>query len=549
MGANVQAAQLGAAPPIHWPRLLSGLIAAMLMASVWAISSPVGSAADDAFHLSGIWCAWGESDACRTDPNTQTQLVPEAVGATACYALTGNSGQCVAERGNGWLVNQFVAGYNPPLFYASMRAFVTQDVDLSVLLMRLGNVILVAGLWLLAFVTGGVAVRRALVVGWFVGLVPVSIFFIPSTNPSAWAIGSAGLFWAFYYTLRTARSMWSRRFLSALAGGILVVAMGLGSRSDTVYALIASVIAVEVLLARPVRLPLRRLLTGAGIGTVLIGLAIVYISNTRASFFVSSLTNNVGVPSSGEADQPNALLKFLLELPSFAAALVGGQSTVWSQRTSALDAEAPGYSYLGFTYGVGHTDVFLPSIVAVLLVAATGAFLLVSLRNGGRRSALVLAFLSLSWIAQSALVRSAFAFGPFNLQPRYFAPLFLASLCLFALWEKPKYLPNRVQRTAAVVGVAIAGSIALAAVIGRYAQGQGTTFLQLNDEPRWQWTSALAPGTLWVVGSAAAVVLAFAVAWFGKADSGSPAAPDRAPAPLQEEPIMQLAEGTAEAVR
>jgi len=52
-----------------------------LLGLSWAFASPIGSAADDHFHLSSIWCAKGENSLCNEGPNEDTQLVARVLAS------------------------------------------------------------------------------------------------------------------------------------------------------------------------------------------------------------------------------------------------------------------------------------------------------------------------------------------------------------------------------------------------------------------------------------------------------------------------------------
>jgi len=61
-------------------------LALFLACASWAITSPVGSAPDDDFHLASIWCAAGD-ERCQLDSsNPDVRLVPRNVAQAAdCY--------------------------------------------------------------------------------------------------------------------------------------------------------------------------------------------------------------------------------------------------------------------------------------------------------------------------------------------------------------------------------------------------------------------------------------------------------------------------------
>ncbi|MDP2014454.1 MAG: hypothetical protein Q8L05_09535, partial [Actinomycetota bacterium] len=63
-------------------------IAFFIMCSGWAVTSPVGSAPDDDYHLSSIWCGRGiQTGVCEQDPAyPDTFKVPRnVVDASDCF--------------------------------------------------------------------------------------------------------------------------------------------------------------------------------------------------------------------------------------------------------------------------------------------------------------------------------------------------------------------------------------------------------------------------------------------------------------------------------
>ena len=119
----------------------------------WAVASPVGSAPDDDFHLTSIWCANGaRADLCLAGPTPGERIVPPAVLYAPCFAQDpevtavcqlgyledGPEPTVVTSRGS------FESNY-PPLFYATMNLFAGPDVIASALVMRLVNILLFVG--------------------------------------------------------------------------------------------------------------------------------------------------------------------------------------------------------------------------------------------------------------------------------------------------------------------------------------------------------------------------------------------------------------------
>ena len=205
-------------------------IAFFIMCSGWALTSPVGSAPDDDFHLSSIWCAQGErAGVCEETPaNPAARLVPANVAAASdCFrfkadvsagcatSIMDDAGLVETERVN------VTASLYPPGFHAVMSVFVGPDVERSVLAMRLFNAALTALVIaaLLRLTPAGLASASVLAIT--VTFIPLGLFVTASTNPSAWSIIGIGGYWAFAIAYLRHRNWRDRRGL-LLAAATLV---------------------------------------------------------------------------------------------------------------------------------------------------------------------------------------------------------------------------------------------------------------------------------------------------------------------------------------
>lgn len=494
----------------------------------WAVASPPGSSADDGYHLTSIWCAWGDSESCRGADRPGPVLVPDRVATPACFALqNGTDARCT------WLLTGELirtewyntgGEFNPPMFYATMRLFVGTDVARSVVVMRLVNSLLAAAMLLWALAVARPTVRRALLVSWGAALIPVGIFFIASTNPSGWVITGVGLYWAFVLTLLHEKTVRSRRAVLALGGAIVTAGMAIGARSDALYFILLSSIAVVVLSSNRFRGRVRHrwhLVTG-----LLAALAIILVIawNTRAASFLK-LSGQLNFPPGDAArDQPNAILKTLLEFPSFMAAMLGGQAPLWTQRSSALDGGTPGYSWPGFTYGVGYVDVHFPSIVGVLGIGAVTAIIIIGFQGHSPRKLIAATLIFLGIVGEVLFLRAIYGFSVMGqtLQPRYFLPIVLAliGICLL-VYPSSRELMNRAQALILVCALALSSSIALRATMARYIHGQDHSYTQFSDLPRWWWPSGPSPDVVWIVGSFASLIWIASTVYVGRRGSSS----------------------------
>ena len=493
-----------------------GFAAAVLLGWSWAYASPPGSAAGDRENLAITWCAWGESESCIFAEDPEYVQVPLWIAESGCF-----SGARDLDARCTYLMNSELTSIprqpvvdNQSFFHATMRAFVGPDPARSIVIMRFVNVVLAALLVALAALVARPVTRRALLLSWAVTLAPVGVFFIASTSPQTWALVGLGTFWAFVMTLLQGRTRPWMGLVAAL-GALVSGGMALIANSDTGFLLGLSILGA-ILFAWPQlsqRIPqgkeslVKAVITLGGLLMALILSAVTWLGRMSGPDGVNSL---VFPPGDAGRDQPNAVLKAVLELPSFVAALLGAQPPSWAQRMSPLDVGIPGYTWPGFTYGLGHTEHLLPSLVGVFLVAAIGAVTLSGLMSYSWRKVLALALVVTGFTAMVLFRRAGFAFEFLvdPLLPQEFWPfLFLA--VVFALMVYPARRPiwSPTQIVLLVVVLSVAQSVSLRGTLARYMYGQTHSYTNLSDPLRWWWPSGPEPNVLWLLGSISGVVL------------------------------------------
>lgn len=298
----------------------------ILMAlAAWAVSSPVGSGPDDDFHLASTWCASPSSaQYCEPTGEVGERRVAGALVDPACFAFHAErSAGCQDDldfsatpdtttvRGN------FNGGY-PPVFYATMGLLAGGDIQASVVLMRLLNVLLFVGLGSAIYLLLPVARRPALVWSWAITTVPLGLFVLASTNPSSWAIMGVGYAWiallGFFETVG-----WRRVALACLF--VVSAVMAAGARSDAAIFIVLGVIAVGILTFKPAKVWFLSAILPALV-------AVACLVSYRFSRPVSTLTEGLG-PGSGGGPQANDVVSLiaynLLEGPSLWTGIFGDE--------------------------------------------------------------------------------------------------------------------------------------------------------------------------------------------------------------------------------
>ena len=228
------------------PAWLSGVllfVCAFVTLGCWALASPPGSSPDDNYHQPSIWCAQGTSDLCQAGTDSTVRVLPGTVISGSCYAPDATaSAQCQDEFPDTLVADTATTHGNwnhgyPPVFYTALSVFAGDDLDTSVLSIRFFNALVTVGL------LGAVAIlvprrqRPLVLVPLTIMSVPIVAFFLPSTNPSSWAILGAAALWPALYSAYDAVGL--RRWL-LLVLAVLATVVGAGARTDaTLFALFA----------------------------------------------------------------------------------------------------------------------------------------------------------------------------------------------------------------------------------------------------------------------------------------------------------------------
>ena len=453
-------------------------VLALLAIMAWGLSSPVGSSPDDDFHLASIWCGQGVNDSgCRSGTSDAERVVPrDLVIDSVCYAF--NPDASASCQGNDFGVNPGdtiqsprgnFTGLYPPVYYFAMSTFAGPNIENSVLLMKLANSLLFVGLTAALFWLLPLQRRQTLVWSLLVSLVPLGMFIIPSTNPSGWAVLSAGTLWLSLvgYLESTGRH---RIGLGVIA--LIATIIGAGSRADAaIYAGLAVAIALFLTYRRT-----REWMLAAIVPVALLALAMVFFFSAGQGAAVSS---GLAPEHVAPVDSPIVLaLANLINIP-----------TLWA-------------GVFGFT-GLGWLDTVMPSSVwfAGLSVFSGAVLIGLSARVPRKALAVIVVVGSLIVIPTVLLVQSNSIVGA-NVQPRYILPLIviLAGLVLFQSVEtRIRIVP--VQKWIIIVALALSNAIALHTNIRRYVTGADVPSVDLDSGAEWWWNIPFSPMFVWVVGS------------------------------------------------
>jgi hypothetical protein len=461
----------------------------ILLGTSWAFASPHGSSADDDYHLTSIWCAQGDSQYCQRVEGDPGVVVPRIIAYPACYVTwpASQSAGCVSEVDYTPIYTQRldpeVGGY-PGGFYWAMSWLAGRDVVGSVQLMRIVNVGLAAVLLGLALTVTRPAIRRAIALSWGVGIIPVGIFFIASTNPSSWTIIGVGLYWAFLLSaLQSLNERNSKAWLSFL-GAVATASMALVARNDSGIYLVLSTAAVGLIAWKRSAIPRWAL------ALVLSSLAAVSATVVFLAYRNWYLSFPLSFPGAQTAtDQPNPLVKLLLEVPGFFVGLIGGQRPLNVISDSGFNQSLDGYRPTGVLYGPGWAEMNLPSIVGISSLIAVAIVLAVGFNSYRRTRVLAFVALVAAAIIQIVIMRAMADFAAFwEVQPRYLVPILLVIIGVGAMNTRVGHaIMTRAQALTVTLLVVVSGSVAWMSIAARYAVGPDASFTNFGQTADWWW--------------------------------------------------------------
>lgn len=437
--------------------------------AAWGFSSPLGSSPDDDYHLASIWCGLGDrAELCESASEPDERMVPTVFTSARCYSYNAEqSAECFDGADSSLTATDRVDADRdyPPVFYGTMSLFATTDTAFSVAAMRVFNAALATCFFTTLFWLLPRAMRPALVVSLAATAVPLSSFLVASTNPSSWAVISAGGVWI--ATWGAFRSHGLRRNLLCV---MLIVAtmLGGGARADSaVYAVFGVLVGALLGWRRRSILPVISAVIACVISVMF------YLTAGQASAATSGL-ENASDPLTRRQSVENAL-----QLPSLWSGALGG-------------------------WGLGWLDTPMPAVVTVgsLSVAAAACFIGIRTLSWRRGIALAATFAALLVIPFYLLQQSNAVVGT-QVQPRYILPLMVIGIGVAtathhaaADWRGPR------QWAAAGVLV-VANATALHVEIRRYTTGLDQFSADPGASAEWWWSAFPTPVATWVIGSIA----------------------------------------------
>lgn len=464
--------------PPRWLRISAvvAIGAALWLAlAAWALSSPVGSAPDDDFHLANIYCAAGAAE-----------CVEEGERLKPCYAHDPSIPGSCQTAGNAALprTTGHVPGYYPPLYSSTMGVFIGDTVGDTVRNVRLANVTLTTLLVMGSILLSRRSLRIAVAAGWVSFGIPLGMFMTTSSSPNAWSILGIAAMWgpavSFMYQ--------DGRHGLAVARGLFAstaAIMALGARSES--PLFVGAFALALLIAF-LPWPLHRMADWAKSTKLLFPLGLGIASLLTLTTFGSSKVNH-------------SLYGDFEHFFTFTDAV---KMTLYTPLAGLGFPDLPANK-------LGWSDTAMPDYVSIISLIGIGALAAAGVRVwSGRKLALLGTFATTSFLV--ILFFWSIAWHSTRYPPRYFLPVFMVTVGLFLLPNlgKLRRIPGRLVLPVVAVLATITNSAALLTNTVRYVSGISAdtaispTTLAEAATPQWWWSFlGLPPFDLWALGTAA----------------------------------------------
>ena len=456
---------------------------ALIALVAWSLASPIGSSPDDDFHLASIWCAnSADTAACTPGPVSSEKYVPQAVHLAAhCYNF--RPGESAACQANEFTLNakakvltsrgSFANNY-PPVYYATMSLFVSSNILLSIVVMRIVNGLIFVAITTALFLLLPRRRRPTLIWAWLITTVPLGLFLLASNNPSSWAIIGIGSLWlallGYFETV-------GRRRIGLAILVIISALIAAGARADSAIYAIVSIAVVVVLTFRRDRVYYLN---------AILPLALVAMA---AAFYLASGQSSVAT---------TGLTTGTKHLRGFATLLLFNLEHIQSLWMGSFGG-----------WNLGWLDTPMPPIVTFGALGAAFALFFAGLARVSRRKLIALAFVGLVlWVLPLYVLQQGRSFVGESVQPRYILPLIIlfGGIALLPAGQWVLRL-SKVQCGIVVVALVAAQSVALHENMRRYITGTDVSGLNLNRNIEWWWPIVISPMAVWVGGSLAFAAL------------------------------------------
>ena len=449
-------------------------ISSFIFLGSWALSSPIGSSPDEGSHLVGIWCTEINKSVKCNNSEGPSKFSSQLSGDESCYLYDADqSAGCLQSQEE---VYKELSGFNEIKFYNFLNSFVSDNIIMSVIIMRFINVFILSVCIVFAFIY----LRKDIFVGTVfsfmtVGL-PLGFYLVTSINTTSWVILGSIFFIPYIFEIVTNLSV---RTIPLIIVTMLLTYIYLGSRQDGILFLGISIVSSIPILAYKIKnfnffikMLKHNNLSRVVISLIsLITLYLIYFVSTeigkRASLGLSASTQNV---------------------------------TNWDigYRFTSLISGALG------GWGLGSLEVDMPGVVSVSSLFIFFSVIFISLGKSVIHSKLTLLIYVyfLIFVIWIFLFKSQLFVGQW-LQPRYILPIMFGLMSTSFVGIRQDLDKTFVSQIKIFIFLStVCFAIGQHTLLRRYTHGLDELYLNLDQNKEWWWNFLpISPMQLLMIGT------------------------------------------------
>lgn len=425
----------------------------------WAISNPVGSSPDEGSHLVGIWCTELNKSIKCNNLNGSGKFSSKLSGDDSCYLHDADqSANCLEKQEE---VYKELRNFTEIKFYKFFSYFVSDNIEYSVILMRLFNVFVFS----ICIVFSYLYLRQDIFIGtvfsfMIVGL-PLGIYLATSISTSSWVILGAIFFVPFLIEIF---NNFRTRAIPLILLTIMLIYLYTGSRQDGILFIgISLVSSVPIFIREIINLKYLSKLRENKFYNKIIWTSIIFIVVYSIYFVSSEIGKRAGLGSSASTQAV----------------------TNWdiAYRFTSLISGALG------AWGLGSLEVDMPDFVTISSIFIFFSVIFISLKQSIIETRLTLTIYSyfLIYIIWIFLYESQLYVGQW-LQPRYIIPIMFSLVSLSFVGIKQELFKLYIPQFKIIVFLStICFAFSLHTNLRRYTHGLDQLYLNLDKNIEWWW--------------------------------------------------------------
>ena len=449
-------------------------ISSFIFLGSWALSSPIGSSPDEGSHLVGIWCTEINKSVKCNNSEGPSKFSSQLSGDESCYLYDADqSAGCLQSQEE---VYKELSGFNEIKFYNFLNSFVSDNIIMSVIIMRFINVFILSVCIVFAFIY----LRKDIFVGTVfsfmtVGL-PLGFYLVTSINTTSWVILGSIFFIPYIFEIVTNLSV---RTIPLIIVTMLLTYIYLGSRQDGILFLGISIVSSIPILAYKIKNFdfFIKMLKHNNLSRIVISL--ISLITLYLIYFVSSEISKRASLGLYASTQNVTNWDIVYRFTSLISGALGG-------------------------WGLGSLEVDMPGVVSVSSLFIFFSVIFISLGKSVIHSKLTLLIYVyfLIFVIWIFLFKSQLFVGQW-LQPRYILPIMFGLMSTSFVGIRQDLDKTFVSQIKIFIFLStVCFAIGQHTLLRRYTHGLDELYLNLDQNKEWWWNFLpISPMQLLMIGT------------------------------------------------